>query len=306
MEKETIQHITYASVIILVVVSLVLYQNHITTQTRNVLTEQITNLSTSLKATQNELKTQTEQLKVNDETLEASITKLGADLEKKDTQIRSLSGQLEDVKTQSEKQVSDLESKVTSLKAQYQDFSDIIDQVVPSVVSVQTNSGLGSGFFIRKEGYIVTNNHVIEGATAGKILTSNGKSHSVRIVGTNPSADLAVLKIEGTFPRLRFGSSNQARVGEKVIAVGSPSGLDFTVTQGIVSATNREIKGNQYIQIDVAINPGNSGGPLINTQGEVIGVNTLKISGTEGLGFAITSDHAQDIVDDMIKADQVS
>ncbi|MEK6901521.1 MAG: trypsin-like peptidase domain-containing protein, partial [Nanoarchaeota archaeon] len=101
---------------------------------------------------------------------------------------------------------------------------------------------------------------------------------------------------------LRFGNSHNAKVGEKVIAIGNPGGLDFSVTQGIISATNRQdSNGNQYIQIDVPINPGNSGGPLINAEGKVLGVNTLKLVGFEGLGFALASSYVDDIITTIIE-----
>lgn len=313
MQKELRQHLIYGAVIILITVGMVLYENKVTNETRQMLSQQITQLSQQLNEAKQELiesdKLLIEQdvlLAEKDSSIEKSIENLGGEIEKKETQIKMLSGELEDVKTKSEQQVTELQKKLSDLKAQYQDFSDIIDSVVKSVVSVQTNTGEGSGFLIDSRGYIVTNNHVIDDATAGRIVTSDGKKHAVRIVGSDVNADIAVLKIEGDFPRLRFADSGNVRVGEKVIAVGSPGGLDFTVTQGIVSATNRESRGNTYIQIDVPINPGNSGGPLVNANGRVIGVNTLKLAGFEGLGFAIVSNEVDDIVDRLIADDVVA
>ena len=128
-------------------------------------------------------------------------------------------------------------------------------------------------------------------------MDSKGNSFPATIVGTATSIDLAVLKIDATVPFLTFANDADVKVGEKVIAVGSPLGLSFSVTQGIISAVNRKIDGTGigYVQTDVSINPGNSGGPLVNNQKKIIGINTLKISDTEGLGFAIPASVAKSI-----------
>ncbi len=294
MEKETRQHIIYSAVLLLVIIGWFAYHARTLDFVKQELGAQIKDLSDQLGETKDELGA---AIKV----LEEKDILLKSELEQKESALKT---QLERVKTESAKQASELEDQIKNLQLQNQDFSAIIDDVIPGVVSVQTNVGSGSGFFVRSDGYIVTNYHVVDGATAGAILTSDGKSHSVRVVGFDEDADIAVLKIEGSFARLRFGDSDDVRVGEKVIAVGSPSGLDFTVTQGIVSAVNRQAGGNTYIQIDVALNPGNSGGPLVSAAGEVIGVNTLKVSGSEGLGFALVSNEVDDIVDEIITQDE--
>lgn len=216
-------------------------------------------------------------------------------------EIEGLTGELGELKIESQKQLSSLEEQISGLKSEFKDFSEVIDEVLPSVVSVKTNIGVGSGFIIDSGGYIVTNYHVINGASAASVITSEGGAYAVSLVGTDINADIALLKIDASgLKKLSFGNSDNVKVGEKVIAVGNPGGLDFSVTQGIVSAVNREdSRGNLYIQIDVPINPGNSGGPLINTEGQVIGVNTLKLAGFEGVGFALASNNVEDVVDDL-------
>ena len=140
------------------------------------------------------------------------------------------------------------------------------------------SSALGSGFVISEDGYVVTNNHVIEGADEITIEFFNGKELDAKVVGTDPNTDIALLKVEadGPLPFVPFGNSDAARVGDWVIAMGNPLGQGFSVSAGIVSARNRALSGtyDDYIQTDAAINRGNSGGPLFNMDGEVIGVNT--------------------------------
>jgi S1-C subfamily serine protease len=231
---------------------------------------------------------------------EKDISSLSTSLDEKETAIKSLTGQLADVRVESKEQITKLEDQVSNLKIQNEDFSSVIESSIPAVVSIVTNVGSGSGFMVTSNGYIVTNNHVISKATAATVITSDGIRHSVYLVGGNSAADIAVLKIDGEHPYLRFADSDKIVVGEKVIAVGNPGGLDFTVTQGIVSAIKRLDKGYSFVQIDVAINPGNSGGPLINTAGKVVGVNTKKIAGFEGVGFALESNQAKDAAFDLI------
>lgn len=161
----------------------------------------------------------------------------------------------------------------------------------------------GSGFFISADGYVVTNNHVVEKAREVEIQTDDGKTYSARIVGTDPKTDLALLKVdaEGGFPYVSF-ARNAPRVGEWVLAVGNPFGLGGTVTAGIVSARGRDIGAGPYddfLQIDAAVNRGNSGGPTFNAAGEVVGVNTAIASpsgGNVGIAFAIPAETVQKVV----------
>ena len=175
---------------------------------------------------------------------------------------------------------------------------ELVAQLGESVVQVRTPGGLGSGFFLNEEGYLITNFHVIEGETQisievyqqrnGELERRNYKQ--VRIVAMNKFQDLALLKVEDSeapkFVSVPLGDSDMLAVGERVFAIGSPLGLERTVTEGIVSTKTRLFQGELYIQTTAQINPGNSGGPLFNLKGEVVGVTNMKVFG-EGLGFAI-------------------
>lgn len=174
-----------------------------------------------------------------------------------------------------------------------EDFSGIVEEAVKSVVTIKTDVSQGTGFIISDEGYIITNYHIIEDATQAGIFTYDKKMHQTYRVGIDSKLDLALLKVEGTYDYIEFGNSNDIQTGEKVIAIGNPLGLEFSVSEGIVSAVHREGDNNlkAYIQTDAALNPGNSGGPLINKQGEVIGINNFKIGEGENLGFALESNY---------------
>jgi serine protease Do len=176
---------------------------------------------------------------------------------------------------------------------------DLVNQIGEAVVQVRTPGGLGSGFFINEDGFLMTNFHVIEGETQISVevyLQRSGqlevKSYKqVRIVAMNKFQDLALLKIEDKdalkFKRVSLGSADALAVGERVFAIGSPLGLERTVTEGILSTKTRELAGTLYLQTTAQINPGNSGGPLFNLAGEVVGITNMKITFGEGLGFAI-------------------
>jgi serine protease Do len=163
--------------------------------------------------------------------------------------------------------------------------------------------GLGSGFIINADGYVVTNNHVVDGATQIRVKLSDGREVPGKVVGGDAKTDLALLKIEATgLPVIPLGDSSRLEVGEPVMAVGNPFGLEQTVTTGIVSATGRAIGAGPYddfIQTDASINPGHSGGPLVNARGEVVGVNTAIASGgggSVGIGFAIPTNLVKPVV----------
>lgn len=174
-------------------------------------------------------------------------------------------------------------------------------------------NGSGSGVIISEDGYIVTNNHVVEGASEICVITNTGDEYPAKLVGADSRTDLAVLKIEGTFPYATLGNSSELEVGELAVAIGNPLGQEFagTVTDGIISALNRSVtvdnKQLTLLQTNAAINPGNSGGPLVNQYGEVIGINTAKISSEqlEGLGFAIPIDEAKPVIDDLLQSGYV-
>lgn len=171
-------------------------------------------------------------------------------------------------------------------------------------------SSLGSGFIISEDGYIVTNNHVIKDADEIKVVMHDNKEYEGKIIGTDPMTDLALIKIDAKdLKPLTFGSSADLEVGSWVVAIGSPFGLEQTVTAGIVSAKGRIIGSGPYddfIQTDASINPGNSGGPLLNMAGEVIGINTAIYKVAQGIGFAIPSDMATNIIKQLTEQKQVS
>ena len=209
-------------------------------------------------------------------------------------------------------------------------FVEISDRVKPAVVNISPSRhptlgkkgehpsrgrpdtpGTGSGVIISKEGYIVTNSHVVGGAKEVQVRLSDKRKFIGRVIGKDPDTDLAVVKVdpEGDLPVVDWGESSKAKVGQWVIAVGNPFGLDRTVTVGVISGIGREnvqlSRYEDFIQTDASINPGNSGGPLFNIHGKVIGINTAIINFAQGIGFAIPSDMAQDIVKQLIERGQV-
>ncbi|MDD4171929.1 MAG: trypsin-like peptidase domain-containing protein, partial [Syntrophomonas sp.] len=224
-------------------------------------------------------------------------------------------------------------------------IADMVEKVSPAVVNIETNTvvsnsdvffnndffrdflgnngitprqnvqtGVGTGFLISDDGYILTNQHVIDKATSITVrMANNDTDYSAKVVGQDYELDLAVLKIDGNtkFTTLTLGDSDTIRVGEWVIAIGNPYGLDHTVTVGVVSAKGRPINIEKrvyrnLIQTDAAINPGNSGGPLLNTNGEVIGINTAVNSEAQGIGFAISVNTAREIINELIQTGKVT
>ena len=201
---------------------------------------------------------------------------------------------------------------------------DIAKKAGPAVVGVvskmkttsffgmtQEQQGGGSGIIIKSDGYIITNQHVIEGASSVTVVLSNGKEYEAELIGQDKKTDLAVIKInEKDLPVAELGESSALEVGELAVAIGNPLGQEFagSVTVGVISALNRtmNVDGRQYtlIQTDAAINPGNSGGALVNKFGQVIGINTVKIgaSGYEGMGFSIPIDIAMPIINELLES----
>jgi serine protease Do len=184
-------------------------------------------------------------------------------------------------------------------------------RVVPQPRPVQ---GEGSGFIIDADGYIATNNHVVDGASEVTVTLSSGEQFQAEVVGTDPDTDLALIKVEedANLPALGFGDSDRARVGDWVVAIGNPFGLGGTATAGIISARGRDIQSgpyDDYLQIDAPINSGNSGGPVFNAAGEVIGINTAIFSpngGNIGIGFAIPANNAERILAELREGGTVS
>jgi serine protease Do len=189
------------------------------------------------------------------------------------------------------------------------DVQDLVKQIGEAVVQVRTPEGLGSGFFINADGYLMTNFHVIEGETEISVEVYHQKNgqldretyKQVKIIAINKFHDLALLRIEDKnapkFKSITLGSADALTVGDSVFAIGSPMGLERTVTQGIISTKTRELEGELYLQTSAQINPGNSGGPLFNMAGEVVGVTNMKITFGEGLGFAIPVELVKNFLD---------
>ena len=200
-------------------------------------------------------------------------------------------------------------------------IGEIYEQTHEGVVEITAGGSAaraqGSGFVYDDAGHVVTNQHVVEGASSLSVLFWDGSRHSARLVGTDPSTDLAVIEVEAPqalLDPLRLGDSGNVAVGDQVVAMGSPFGLEGTVTSGIVSALHRQMTApnnftiNDSIQTDAAINHGNSGGPLLDGQGRVIGVNAQiesESGGNDGVGFAIPSDTVRSIVTQLIESGEV-
>jgi len=218
-------------------------------------------------------------------------------------------------------------------------FSTVAQKVTPCVVNISTISkkkivqpffevsplfedffgapqyrrdkSLGSGFIISKDGYIVTNDHVVRDAESIRVKLSNDKVYDAKVVGGDPKSDIAVIKIQATdLPTAVLGDSEKLDVGQWAIAIGNPFGLDRTMTVGVISATGRSNMGietyENFIQTDASINPGNSGGPLLNVYGEVVGINTAIVAAGQGIGFAIPVNMAKPIFTQLIKKGSVS
>ena len=197
----------------------------------------------------------------------------------------------------------------TLLTSPARDVSSLVKQIGEAVVQVRTPGGLGSGFFLNAEGYLITNFHVIEGETEISVEVYHQKDgqldretyKQVKIIAINKFHDLALLRIEDKnappFKFITLGNSDLLNVGDPVFAVGSPLGLERTVTQGILSTKTRQMEGNLFLQTSTQINPGNSGGPLFNLAGEVVGVTNMKITFGEGLGFAIPVELVKNFLD---------
>ena len=196
-------------------------------------------------------------------------------------------------------------------------ISAAVQKAGPAVVSIRTDTGLGSGFIYDASGLVLTNNHVIDGATSIQVALEDGRHLKGRVLGANAGFDLAVLKIEGSnLPVANLGASNGLQVGEAVAAIGNPYGFDHTVTTGVVSALNRPMSEGQgsynqpMIQTDAAINPGNSGGPLVDMNGAVVGINTLIAAPqgrpAQGLGFAVPIDTARRIAPQLAQDGKVT
>jgi serine protease Do len=187
-------------------------------------------------------------------------------------------------------------------------FGDQSGRSVPRSHGPQLEHGLGSGVIVTKDGYILTNNHVVDGAKEVKVTLQDGREFTAKVIGRDPQSDVAVVKIDASdLPMVRMADSDKVQVGDVVLAVGNPFGVGQTVTQGIVSATDRGNMGiedyENFIQTDAAINPGNSGGALVDVDGRLIGINTAILSrsgGSQGVGFAIPANLARSVMQSLI------
>ncbi|WP_114939098.1 S1C family serine protease [Mucilaginibacter endophyticus] len=196
-----------------------------------------------------------------------------------------------------------------------------VDKVKTAVVKIEIFSnvngkeqatGTGSGFLFSSDGYLFTNSHVIHSAKKITVKMHDGTTHPAELIGEDQDTDLAILKINGAeFTPVKFGDADQLQIGQLVIAIGNPLGFQHTVTAGVVSALGRTLEGqggrlmDSMIQTDAALNPGNSGGPLVNGDGEVVGVNTAVIRGAQGICFAISINTAKDIANQLIRFGKV-
>ncbi|MGB3534473.1 MAG: HhoA/HhoB/HtrA family serine endopeptidase [Microcoleaceae cyanobacterium] len=192
-------------------------------------------------------------------------------------------------------------------------FRRFFGDQIPNIPDRQIQSGTGSGFILNKQGQIITNAHVVDGADIVSVVLKDGRQFEGKVVGRDPVTDVAVVKIEASdLPTVKLGDSERLQPGDWAIAIGNPLGLDNTVTTGIISAVGRSSsdigapdKRVDFIQTDAAINPGNSGGPLLSDQGEVIGVNTAILQGAQGLGFAIPINTVNRIAEELIANGEV-
>jgi serine protease Do len=182
-------------------------------------------------------------------------------------------------------------------------------EAMPAVVAVSVRGGSGSGVIVRRDGVVLTNAHVVGNATEVEVGLADGRRLPGRVLGRDPSVDVAVVRVAASnLPVAPLADSDRLEVGQTAIAIGNPIGLERTVTTGIISATNRSPRGFELgglIQTDAAINPGNSGGPLVDSQGRVMGINTVIVRGATGLGFAIPINLARDIADQVLATGRI-
>ncbi|MBS3071636.1 trypsin-like peptidase domain-containing protein [Candidatus Pacearchaeota archaeon] len=277
-QDENSSHKTHRNVLYGIVVILIVFQ----TVSFTVLSLQISKLNIELESTSANLSSQfNSRLESNDANYRAEFKAIGETLAQ---------------------QKADIKQEINLIKSSQEDFSGIIEDSVRSIVSVATDKSVGSGFVVNSEGYILTNQHVIADATKISVLTYDREILSAKLIASDEKKDVALLKVSENIEALELADSSNLQVGKKVIAIGNPYGLSFTVTEGIISALDRSGPGgnNIYIQTDVSLNPGNSGGPLIDTEGKVIGINNFKVGGeAEGLGFALESNEIKLVINQL-------
>lgn len=245
-----------------------------------------------------ELQDLRQELKSQVQTIQVQEQELQEALDDSDTLHQQNFNELAQAFARQQQAQSTLAQDLTLLKSTTGDFSGVVEGAVKSVVSVGTDRGSGSGFFVTSKGHVVTNYHVIARAKQIAVLNHDRDVIQAQLIGYDQDYDIALLQINETSTPAKLAESSKLSVGQKVIAIGNPLGLSFTVTEGIISALHREgpTGREDYIQTDVSLNPGNSGGPLINVKGEVIGINNFKVGDAESLGFALESDTVKAVV----------
>lgn len=251
---------------------------------------------------QTQINTLTETLNSDFMVLQSLIINQANESRKADNDLKSIIARVEsESKGSIAKTKQELQKEISTIETTGADFSKVIQASLPAVVSVLTDAGQGSGAIISEDGKVITNYHVISGARRINVATYDKETYPTVVLGYDKDIDVALLKINfnETFNMLELGDSDLVKVGEGVVALGNPFGLDFTATQGIISAKRRASNGLDYIQIDVPINPGNSGGPIIDSTGKIIGLANFRIQGGEGLGFALPSNTIQEVIDNI-------
>lgn len=282
--SKSLSHSYLTIVIIFMIISLVSETAYLVILNNKftVMSKDLSSLNENYNTFKSDINTENRLLKSNDDSIKQSIEKLNKNLSQSETNLK--------------KQINDIEIKSST------DFSAIIQKSLDSVVSIKTDLAQGTGFIISSDGYVITNEHVIDGAGYANAITSDKETIPMTLIGYDKNLDLALLKINGTYDHLEFANSDDVKIGEKVVAIGNPLGLSFSATEGIISAVNREGKNNlpDYLQTDASLNPGNSGGPLINAEGKVIGINNFKAN-AESIGFALESNTIVDWINQISK-----
>lgn len=238
--------------------------------------------------------------------------------------MNKTAAKLEPVQVEEVHSITDSSAPAEFLDSYSQAVTGIVESVTPAVVSINVRAkitrgnrimrqgGTGSGTVFTPDGYILTNSHVVNGAESIDVVFSDGSTSKAAIIGTDPSTDLAVIRVQSSsLPYLILGNSSALKVGQLVIAIGNPLGFDSTVSTGVVSALGRALQSQDgrtienIIQHTAPLNPGNSGGPLVNTRGEIVGINTAIIAMAQGIGFAIPSNTATFIVSQLLSHGRV-
>jgi len=311
MDTLTRHNLIHISILFIITISFFLYTEHTAQQLNTEFNNKITvlkeQLSTTQKELDNEINTLETKVTTENQKLEQQITgsittvqeKIDQTRQQQQNEINNLGNKV----AESTEKLSTFEEQLKNVNIKNKDFTMIIKDILKTVVTIKTDKAVGSGVIIDDSGYLVTNYHVLDGASQAALRTYDNKLYPVQVIGAEKNADIAVIKINPTLPLKALGfERTKINIGDKVIAVGNPAGLEFSVTEGIISATERiNNNGIKYIQTDVPINPGNSGGPLVNIYGKIVGINTMKKSDMEGIGFAVHAAVVEDIAEHIIQ-----